>query len=122
MGTPVPGDRPRAPQTTSRDELVPQPKWQATRATTICAPREEVWPWLVQMGFPTHRAGWYTPFWLDRLLLGIKARSASTIIPEFQNLSIGDRVPDSDNGLSFFTVAGLEPARTLVLHSTTHPL
>src|SRR5207302_8688654 len=32
------------------DELVPQPKWQATRATTICAPREEVWPWLVQMG------------------------------------------------------------------------
>jgi hypothetical protein len=29
------------------DELVPSPKWQATRAITIHAPREEVFPWLV---------------------------------------------------------------------------
>ena len=104
------------------DELVPHPKWQATRANTIRAPREEIWPWLVQMGFPTHRAGWYTPFWLDRLLFGIKAHSANTIVPELQNLSVGDRVPDSDSGVSFFTVARLDPPSALVLHSTTHPL
>jgi hypothetical protein len=104
------------------DELVPHAKWQATRAITISAQREEVWPWLVQMGFPTHRAGWYTPFWLDRLLFGIKAHSSSTIVPELQNLAVGDRVLDSDSGVSFFTVARLDPGRALVLHSTTHPL
>ncbi len=98
------------------------PKWQATRATTIRASREEIWPWLVQMGFPTHRAGWYTPFWLDRLLFGIKARSADMVVPGLQNLAVGDRVPDSDSGVSFFTVARLERARALVLHSRTHPL
>ena len=36
------------------------PLWQATRATTIHTHRDLVWPWLVQMGYPTHRAGWYT--------------------------------------------------------------
>jgi hypothetical protein len=105
-----------------RDELVPHPKWQATRATTIKAPRDQVWPWLVQMGYPTHRAGWYTPFWLDRLLFGIKAHSANTIVPELQHLAVGDRIPDSDSGESFFTAARIEPLRALVLRSTTHPL
>ena len=104
------------------DDLVPHPRWQATRATTIRAPRDQVWPWLVQMGFPTHRAGWYTPFWLDRLLFGVRAHSADTIVPELQNLAFGDRIPDSDNGVSFFTVARLDRPSALVLHSTTHPL
>jgi hypothetical protein len=104
------------------DELVPHPKWQSTRATTIHAPRDQVWPWLVQMGFPTDRAGWYTPFWPDRLLFGIKAHSADTIVPALQHLSVGDRVLDSDTGVSFFTVARIEPSRALILRSTTHPL
>ncbi len=43
------------------DELVARPMWQATRAISIQAPRDAVWPWLVQMGYPTHRAGWYIP-------------------------------------------------------------
>ena len=104
------------------DELVPEPMWQATRAITISARRQHVWPWLVQMGFPTQRAGWYTPSWLDRIAFGIRARSAETIIPRLQDLAVGDRVPDSESGASFFTVARLEPARALVLFSTTHPL
>ena len=64
------------------DGLVVDPMWQATRATTICAPRDTVWPWLVQMGYPTHRAGWYIPYWMDRLLFGIRARSANEIVRE----------------------------------------
>lgn len=104
------------------DELAPDPMWQATRATTIHAPREDVWPWLVQMGFPTHRAGWYTPYWMDRLLFGIRAHSARRIVPALQDLEVGDRVLDSDNGISYFTVAQIEPPRALVLHSHTHPL
>jgi hypothetical protein len=121
------GSRSRATRTERRkplpgDELVPHPKWQATRAITIHTPTDQIWPWIVQMGFPTHRAGWYTPFWLDRLLFGINAHSATTIVPELQHLAIGDRVPDSDSGVSFFTVARIEPSRALVLLSTTHPL
>lgn len=55
--------------------------WQSTRAITIAAAGEQVWPWLVQMGFPSHRAGWYTPHWLDRLTFGIKQHSADRIVP-----------------------------------------
>jgi hypothetical protein len=35
---------------------------------------------------------------------------------------VGDRVPDSDSGVSYFTVARVEPSHALVLHSHTHPL
>jgi hypothetical protein len=102
------------------DELVADPMWQSTRAITIDAPPEQVWPWIVQMGFPSHRAGWYTPHWLDRLTFGIKQRSADRIVPELQQLAVGDRVPDSDDWSVFFTVATVEPPHTLVLHSTRH--
>jgi hypothetical protein len=104
------------------DELVARPMWQSTRAITIPAPREDVWPWIVQMGFPTHRAGWYTPHWLDRLMWHITARSADRIVPELQHLAVGDRVPDSDDGSVFFTVAQIEPGRSLVLRSSRHLL
>jgi hypothetical protein len=104
------------------DDLIRDPMWQATRAITIEAPPAGVWPWLVQMGFPTHRAGWYTPAWLDRILFGIRTRSAGRIIPELQNLAVGERVPDSENGASYFTVARLDRPHELVLRSHTHPL
>ena len=43
------------------DELVPRPRWQSTRAITVEAPPADVWPWIVQMGYPSRRGGWYTP-------------------------------------------------------------
>lgn len=118
--------RPRASRDEKRvalpgDDLVPAPMWEATRATTIEVPREKVWPWLIQMGFPTHRAGWYTPYWLDRVLFGFRAHSASQILPECQQLAVGDRVLDSDHGDSHFTAALVDPPHALVLHSHTHP-
>ena len=45
------------------DELVQEPSFNATRAITINAPPEAVWPWLVQLGFG--RAGWYAYELLD---------------------------------------------------------
>ena len=102
------------------DELVADPLWQSTRAITIEAPPELVWPWIVQMGFPSHRAGWYTPHWLDRLTFGIRERSADRIVPELQHLEPGERVPDSADGSAYFTVAEVEPPHALVLHSTRH--
>jgi hypothetical protein len=105
------------------DDLVARPMWQATRAITIHARQEAVWPWLVQMGCPTHRAGWYIPFWMDRVIFRIRTRSADRIIPELQNLAVGDRVPDSPDGVvSYFTVAEIVKERALVLISHTHPL
>jgi hypothetical protein len=100
--------------------FVVDPMWQSTRAITIVAPPEDVWPWIVQMGFPSHRAGWYTPHWLDRLSFGIKQRSADRIVPELQQLAVGDRVPDSDDWSVFFTVEVVAPPHALVLHSTRH--
>jgi hypothetical protein len=102
------------------DEIVADPMWQSTRAITIAAPPEQVWPWIVQMGFPSHRAGWYTPHWLDRLSFGIKQRSANGIVLELQQLAVDDRVPDSDDWSVFFTVEAVEPPHALVLHSTRH--
>jgi len=104
------------------DELVARPMWQATRAITIHAPPDTVWPWIVQMGYPTHRAGWYTPYWMDRVIFRIRARSADRIIPDLQNLALGDRVPDSPDGEVYFTVAEIAKAHALVLISHTHPL
>ena len=47
------------------DEIVPRPVFNATRAATVYAPPEEIWPWLVQIGFG--RAGWYSYDILDNL-------------------------------------------------------
>ena len=100
----------QAEDTLAGDGLVVDPMWQATRATTICAPRGAVWPWLVQMGYPTHRAGWFSPA-LDGPTLvrdAYRARSANEIVRELQQLVVGDRVPDSPDGqVSYFTVAAM---------------
>lgn len=52
-----------------RDELVPSPVWEATRAVTIDAPAVEVWPWVAQMGYG--RGGWYGWNPLDREDTGV---------------------------------------------------
>jgi hypothetical protein len=100
------------------DDIVPFAKGQTTHAITINAATESVWPWLVQMGY--HRAGWYTYPWVDRYLWHIDNPSAAQVVPELQDLSVGDVVPDGEPGTAFYRVAVLDPARTLVLHSTSH--
>ena len=45
------------------DDLIPDPDGGATMATTLAAPPEKVWPWLVQMG--GDRGGWYSWDWID---------------------------------------------------------
>jgi hypothetical protein len=55
---------------------------------TINAPPDDVWPWLVQMGW-----GWYTARWVDRLLFPANGPSATTIVPDLQGLKVGDSSP-----------------------------
>jgi hypothetical protein len=100
------------------DDIVSDAKGQTTHAITIDAGAEEVWPWLVQMGY--HRAGWYTYPWVDRYLWHIDNPSAARIVPELQLLSLGDTVPDGEPGTAFYRVEVLDARRTLVLHSTSH--
>lgn len=93
------------------DELIPDANHSSTMATTLPAPPERVWPWLVQMG--GDRAGWYS--W-DRLDHGGEP-SADHIMPQWQNLAEGQRVNSLPSGQHWMTVAVLEPNRTLVLRS-----
>lgn len=100
------------------DEIVGDPMWQSTRAITIAVPPEQVWPWIVQMGY--HRGGWYTPRWVDRWVWHIDNPSAEALLPDLQGLTVGDVVPDGEPGTAWYDVVELEPARHLVLYSTTH--
>jgi hypothetical protein len=92
------------------DELVPRSSFTATRAITIDAPPEAVWPWLVQLGY--RRAGWYTYDLFDNA----GYPSADRILPEHQNLKVGDWVPMAKNvnDTTAFTVAGMEPNRWML--------
>jgi hypothetical protein len=99
------------------DELVPGPSFNATRAMTIDAPPEAIWPWLVQLGYG--RAGWYSYDLFDNA-----ARpSAERILTQYQGLEVGDWVPMSSkvNETTAFKVKALEPNRWMLWakpHST----
>ena len=67
------------------DDLLPDAA-TTTRAITIAAPPEQVWPWLVQLGYG--RAGWYSYDWIDNN----GQPSADRIIPELQQLRVGDQI------------------------------
>jgi hypothetical protein len=60
-----------------------------TRAITIEAAPEQVWPWLVQWG--QGRGGWYSYDWLENLF-GFDIHTADSILPEYQDLKIGDPI------------------------------
>jgi len=77
-GKPLPGD-----------DLVPEPSFTATRAITIAAPPQAVWPWLAQLG--QGRGGFYSYAWLENLV-GCRMRNADRIHSEWQSLVPGDEV------------------------------
>lgn len=91
------------------DAIVPRAHIQATRAITVEAPPEAVWPWLVQMGGQP-RAGWYG---YDRVT-NDGHPSAESIVPELQRLERGDLLPTPPFGTGY-TVEQVEPERTIVL-------
>ena len=105
---PLPGDR-----------LVHRPQTVSDHATTLAAPPEEVWPWLMQVGW--HRGGWYTPRWVDVLLFPDNLPSAEAVLTEYGDLQAGDVVPDGppETGCRF-VVREVRPNAALVLESRTH--
>jgi len=92
------------------DELVPHAQFDSTRAITIAAPPEAVWPWIVQVGYG--KAGFYSYDLFDNL-----ARpSADAILSDLQHPVIGDWVAMSGtvNDVTAFRVAGFEPERWML--------
>jgi len=92
------------------DDIVPRASFNATRAITIQAPPERVWPWIVQIGY--RRAGWYTYDLLDNA----GYESADHIIEEFQHPKIGDWIPMASkvNETTAFRVKALETNQWLL--------
>jgi hypothetical protein len=108
QATPLPGD-----------DIVERPGVMTNHAVTISASPDRVWPWLTQMGW--HKGGWYTARWVDRLLFPANWPSATRLIPELQNIEVGSFIPDGAPETECgFIVERLDPARSLVLHSTSH--
>jgi len=72
--------------------MVRAPSFNATRAVTIHASAENIYPWIVQMGVT--RAGWYSYDLLDNL----GKPSAENILTEHQTIQVGDVIPMSPDG------------------------
>jgi hypothetical protein len=89
------------------DQLLPHAQYRSTRAITIGARPEEIWPWLVQVGY--RRAGWYAGDLLDNF-----ARpSARRIIPELQDIHVGQwlaMVPKPSERTAFVVDSFDEPS------------
>jgi hypothetical protein len=92
------------------DELLRDCSFDATRAITIDAPPEAVWPWLVQLGWG--RAGWYSYDLFDN---GARP-SAERLLPEYQRPQVGDWVPMAGtvNETTAFRIRALEPNRWML--------
>lgn len=92
------------------DELVPHPALSSTRAITVNAPAEAVWPWLAQIG--QDRGGFYSYAWLENLA-GCDMTNAERIHPEWQRREIGEVV--KLHWATGCTVTSFEPGHVLVL-------
>ena len=92
------------------DDLIPNADMIATRAITIHAAANHVWPWIAQLG--QGRGGFYS---YDRLenLVGCNIHSSDRILLELQDIEVGDEIRLAPQvGL---VVAFVEQGRSLVL-------
>src|ERR1022692_4709790 len=93
------------------DELLRGPDIVSTRAITVNAPPGAVWPWLVQMG--SGRGGAYTYDWIENIF-GLGMHSADEILPQFQDVKVGDELPLGPNRPKM-RVEVFDPERVLTI-------
>lgn len=97
------------------DEIPPPSPFRSTMACTIGATPEEVWPWLVQIGWD--RAAFYSYNRIEGML-GMDLHNADRVHPEWQNLETGDTMWMSHPRLKYLfpetKVSAIDPNRALV--------
>lgn len=90
------------------DDAVPGLVKTGTRAVTIAAPPEKVWPWLAQIG--QDHAGFYSYSWLENIFLA-DIHNSETLHSEWQDVKTGDFIPSVRPGY-FFGLIGEKPGFT----------
>ncbi len=96
------------------DAIIPNAISQQTRAITINAPVERVWPWLAQLG--QDRGGFYS-FDLLENALGARMPTDDVLRANRQAWTLGDRLwmypPERAGGTGFATLRVYVPGRAL---------
>jgi hypothetical protein len=96
--------------TLTGDDLISTPDLMATRAITVHALADQVWPWIAQLG--QGRGGFYSYDALENLV-GCHIHSADRVVPEWQGVKVGDQVKLHPEVA--LDVAVVEQGRALVL-------
>ena len=98
------------------DDILPNPVAQSTRALTVLAPAEHVWPWLMQIG--QDRGGFYSYTTLENLV-GCEMPAVNQVIAEWLSRQQGDVVwmapAHRFGGEAYMVTALVEENRALVL-------
>jgi hypothetical protein len=96
------------------DEIVPSAAGQETRAITIQASADRVWPWLAQLG--QDRGGFYSYDMLENLV-GCRMPTTDVLRPDRQQWQLGDKLwmypPERAGGIGFATLRVFGPGRAL---------
>jgi hypothetical protein len=97
------------------DEFTPRTSGVCTRAITINATPEDIWPWIMQIG--QDRAGFYSYTWLENLFRA-EMNNTFKLVPEWQHRQVGDDLwmaaQHHYRGMARMTIARIEPYRALV--------
>lgn len=99
------------------DDLVSSPSFSATRGITIQGRPEDIWPWLVQIGYG--RAGFYGYDLIENLGTGSGIRSAGSILPKLQHPKAGDVLPIS--AVASLVFDSIHPDSYLIWRADTTP-
>jgi hypothetical protein len=97
-------------ETLPGDDLLGRADLVSTRAITIWASPQDVWPWIAQLG--QGRGGFYSYDVLENLI-GCDIHSAQEVNDAWQDLAVGDQVrlhPEVS-----LAVSAVDPGRALVL-------
>ena len=96
------------------DEIIPGAAGQQTRAITIHAPVDRVWPWLAQIG--QDRGGFYSYDLLENLI-GCEMPTTDVLRPDRQAWQLGDKLwmypREKAGGVGFATLRAYVPWRAL---------
>jgi len=98
------------------DDLVPFASSVRTKAITIHASVEQVFPWLLQLG--QQKAGFYSFEFIENAICHCNIHNADIIVSEWQDTKPGDLVhlfPPGQGGPPPYVVAQVEPNRAFVI-------